>query len=146
LWNGSVPEYDDCEIWEAARATSAAPFYFPGIRIGPNNHKFWDGGLANNNPVDEVWAEKSLLFEQKEVKLIISLGTGQCETIKSRTKLLARHPAISKGGRLLANLTNVENVYGRFEDLMGAEKVEYFALILASSMKSVLQMSTKSVI
>ncbi|KAF9767481.1 hypothetical protein IL306_015342, partial [Fusarium sp. DS 682] len=106
LWDDSLPEYHFSTIWQASRATSAAPFYFPEANIGRS--KFWDGGLANNNPVDEVWAEKSLLFQKRAVNF------------------LARHPALSRGGRLLTNLTNVENVHRRFEDLMRAESIEYF--------------------
>ncbi|KAL6406396.1 putative calcium-independent phospholipase A2-gamma [Ilyonectria robusta] len=124
LWDGSLPEYHVCAIWEAARATSAAPFYFPAAKIG--HSRFWDGGLANNNPVDEVWVEKSLLFQKRAVKCVISLGTGRCEKAKKSNNLLAHHPAFSKGGQLLANLTNVENVHRRFEDLMRAESIEYF--------------------
>ncbi|KAF4454400.1 FabD/lysophospholipase-like protein [Fusarium austroafricanum] len=107
IFDGSLPEYHYSTIWQAARATSAAPFYFPEANIGRS--KFWDGGLANNNPVDEVWAEKSLLFQKRAVKCVISLGT-----------------AFSRGGRLLTNLTNVENVHRRFEDMMRAESIEYF--------------------
>jgi predicted acylesterase/phospholipase RssA len=48
----TVPsEYLGWPIWKAARATSAAPFYFPSFQ---NNGKvFVDGGLGWNNPVHE---------------------------------------------------------------------------------------------
>ncbi|KAI5456970.1 acyl transferase/acyl hydrolase/lysophospholipase [Mariannaea sp. PMI_226] len=124
LWDGSLPEHHYCPIWKAALATSAAPFYFPEASIG--HSKFWDGGVANNNPIDEVWVEKSLLFQKQAVKCVISLGTGRREMAKKSSNLLARHPAMSRGGRLLTNLTNVENVHRRFEDLMKAESIEYF--------------------
>ncbi|KAL5603360.1 hypothetical protein FOVSG1_006110 [Fusarium oxysporum f. sp. vasinfectum] len=124
LWDYSLPEYHFATIWQAARATSAAPFYFPEANIGRS--KFWDGGLANNNPVDEVWVEKSLLFQRRAVKCVISLGTGRCEKPRRSNSFLARHPALSRGGQLLTNLTNVENVHRRFEDLMRAESIEYF--------------------
>lgn len=39
-------------IWEAARATSAAPTYFPPMKLGDNNeYSFVDGGLQANNPL-----------------------------------------------------------------------------------------------
>jgi patatin-like phospholipase/acyl hydrolase len=44
-------EYKDWSIWEAARATCAAPTYFD--RFYKNNKIFVDGGLGFNNPVME---------------------------------------------------------------------------------------------
>lgn len=37
-----------CPIWQAARATSAAPLYLPSITI--NGVEFVDGGMECNNP------------------------------------------------------------------------------------------------
>ena len=51
-------DHDKISIREACRATSAAPTYLPAMDIpDKNGHmiKFWDGGLLNNNPVDQVW-------------------------------------------------------------------------------------------
>lgn len=39
----------DVKIWEAARATSAAPAYFAPITVG--NYTLVDGGLGANNPL-----------------------------------------------------------------------------------------------
>jgi len=39
----------DCKIWEAGRATSAAPVYFKPIQVG--NYTLVDGGLSANNPI-----------------------------------------------------------------------------------------------
>jgi patatin-like phospholipase/acyl hydrolase len=44
-------EYKNWSIWEAARATSAAPTYFD--RFYKNDKIFVDGGLGFNNPVME---------------------------------------------------------------------------------------------
>jgi patatin-like phospholipase/acyl hydrolase len=41
--------FADYKIWEAARATSAAPTYFPRIKLG--DYEYVDGGLGFNNPV-----------------------------------------------------------------------------------------------
>ena len=43
------------KIWEAARATSAAPAYFNPITIG--GHDYTDGGLGYNNPTSMAWDE-----------------------------------------------------------------------------------------
>jgi len=43
-------------IWEAARATSAAPMFFKSITIGQAGmtEEFIDGGLGANNPTEQV--------------------------------------------------------------------------------------------
>jgi patatin-like phospholipase/acyl hydrolase len=43
--------YGDWEIWQAGRATSAAPSYFDRMKVG--DYEFIDGGLGFNNPVGE---------------------------------------------------------------------------------------------
>ena len=37
------------KLWEAARATSAAPYYFEPIKVG--KYELVDGGLGANNPL-----------------------------------------------------------------------------------------------
>ncbi|KAB8220739.1 acyl transferase/acyl hydrolase/lysophospholipase [Aspergillus novoparasiticus] len=116
--------YPRCTVSQAARATSAAPFYFPEAKIGHN--KFWDGGLVNNNPIDETYDEKCLLFPSQMLNCVVSLGTGKCTKFMRSRNLLARHPAISRGGRILVNVTNVEAKHRRFEQRMIIDDVQYF--------------------
>lgn len=40
--------YPDMKIWEAARATSAAPAYFERLKY--KGEEFIDGGMGWNNP------------------------------------------------------------------------------------------------
>lgn len=42
-------DMDDVRIWQAARATSAAPVYFSPIQVG--DYKLVDEALAANNPL-----------------------------------------------------------------------------------------------
>ena len=69
-----------CEIWEAARATSAAPTFFKEVKIrieGGTTLHFVDGGLKCNNPVDIVMEEAEKLFGgDQSVGCIVSLGSG----------------------------------------------------------------------
>lgn len=82
------PNYypDDYKVWEAARATSAAPTYFPVANVGGGNglkssaKERWvlDGGVMSNNPT--VWAiseafRTGLATSLSDI-IIISLGTG----------------------------------------------------------------------
>jgi hypothetical protein len=72
-------------IWEAGRATSAAPIFFPRIFIGPDRAKqeFIDAGVGCNNPVKEVIKEADLVFgEERKVACIVSIGTGKASVIK----------------------------------------------------------------
>jgi predicted acylesterase/phospholipase RssA/pimeloyl-ACP methyl ester carboxylesterase len=63
------------KIWEAARATSAAPMYFPRVHIG--DRTYFDGGLESNNPVIEVIEEALEEFPGAKIDTIISIGTGE---------------------------------------------------------------------
>jgi len=70
----------ECKIWEAARATSAAPTFFKRIEIG-NNQPFIDGGLGCNNPSNVVLKEAKEIFSTRKIGCLISIGTGQVELI-----------------------------------------------------------------
>ncbi|KIJ39564.1 hypothetical protein M422DRAFT_174934, partial [Sphaerobolus stellatus SS14] len=74
----------NCMIWEAARATSAAPKFFEGISIaGPGypNQSYVDGGLGRNNPTKQILEEARLIFPDRHVACVISIGTGKPSTI-----------------------------------------------------------------
>ncbi|KAK4443152.1 acyl transferase/acyl hydrolase/lysophospholipase [Podospora aff. communis PSN243] len=76
----SVDSYSasDCTIWEAARATSAAPTFFDGIQIG--TQLFVDGAIEANNPVDIVRQEAESIwpdaFQRGWIQCLVSIGTG----------------------------------------------------------------------
>lgn len=69
----------DCRIWEAARATSAAPTFFEQIFIGPPgiSEPYIDGGLGCNNPIKQVLEEARTQFPGRHVACIVSIGTGR---------------------------------------------------------------------
>ncbi|PMD33055.1 phospholipase, patatin family protein [Hyaloscypha variabilis F] len=71
---------DDCTIWEAGRATSAASSFFDPILIGQFQKTFVDGGAGCNNPVEKVYEEALNIWGQgatKRIQCIVSVGTGQ---------------------------------------------------------------------
>ncbi|KAF9956871.1 hypothetical protein BGZ72_002382 [Mortierella alpina] len=86
--SGSLNEFlqkdkDNITIKLAVKATSAAPTYFPEVRhkgFQANDLIFWDGGLLNNNPIDQLWYERYDLVGREEshppISCVISLGTG----------------------------------------------------------------------
>ncbi|MCJ1418783.1 hypothetical protein MMC32_005134 [Xylographa parallela] len=76
-------EYN-CTIWEAARATSAAPTFFKRIKIGPlgSGIEYVDAGLGCNNPIKQVVAEAARIYgDDAQVACIVSIGTGQSGSV-----------------------------------------------------------------
>ncbi len=69
-----------CAIWEAARATSAAPSFFKpiSIKIPPPAITYVDGALGYNNPSQLALLEAQRIWNcaDKEACLV-SIGTGQ---------------------------------------------------------------------
>jgi hypothetical protein len=80
----SVDKYEsfDCAIWEAARATSAAPTFFKRIFIGipPMSEPFVDAGLGCNNPIKQLLNEAEYIFPHQHIACIVSIGTGHVTT------------------------------------------------------------------
>jgi hypothetical protein len=71
----------ELSVWEAARATSAAPGFFRAFHKDSNHHTYWDGALKLNNPIfaadDErrnIWPESSKLLPLPDI--VVSVGTG----------------------------------------------------------------------
>jgi len=75
--------HPECKIWEAARATSAAPTFFKRIEIG-RAQPFIDGGVGRNNPSWVVLDEASSLFGARPIGCLVSIGTGQVEAVAIR--------------------------------------------------------------
>ena len=68
------------KVWEAARASSAAPLYFPPFRYrdGDGNEIFLiDGGVAANNPSLVAYAAARKLYPEAKEFSILSLSTGE---------------------------------------------------------------------
>jgi predicted acylesterase/phospholipase RssA len=63
-----------CPIWQAARATSAAPWYFRPQKI--DGDKFVDGGLGSNNPCALLVNEAESQWPGRPIGTILSIGTG----------------------------------------------------------------------
>ncbi|KAH8888996.1 FabD/lysophospholipase-like protein [Thozetella sp. PMI_491] len=68
-----------CEIWEAARATSAAPYYFPSVVV--DGREMYDGGFGINNPslqalLAEVQPMEGAAADRLRGAVFVSIGTG----------------------------------------------------------------------
>ncbi len=81
-WGASM--LDSVRIWEAARATSAAPSFFDPCVIDAKC--FVDGGTGANNPIHQLWAEASCVYcedgasstwkLEDHLHCLVSIGTG----------------------------------------------------------------------
>jgi predicted acylesterase/phospholipase RssA len=69
---------DRCPIWQAARATSAAPSYFTPawVEVPAPGGWYIDGGLKHNNPSEVALAEAKRYWRAVRRVLIVSIGTG----------------------------------------------------------------------
>jgi predicted acylesterase/phospholipase RssA len=68
---------DRCPIWQAARATTAAPTYFPPAWVTLPSPAEWyiDGGVTQNNPSPVALKEAKELWKAKRC-FLVSVGTG----------------------------------------------------------------------
>jgi hypothetical protein len=79
-YNTDTTDASSARIWEAARATSAAPTFFESITI--NGVKYGDGGTGWNNPTAEAIAEAHSIWPGRRVGCLLSLGTGLEDAIQ----------------------------------------------------------------
>ena len=66
----------ECFLWEAARATTAAPIFFDKISLKASGATFVDGAMRLNNPIYELVREAERIFHQQSIGCIVSVGTG----------------------------------------------------------------------
>lgn len=76
------PAHQDVRVWEACRASTAAPTYFPafGLQVEGRMRSLIDGGVVANNPTACAIAEALRKDENVECTrdlLVLSVGTGQ---------------------------------------------------------------------
>ena len=128
----------ECTIWEAARATSAAPTFFKRIEIGRGKQPFIDDGLGHNNPSLLVLDEAKRLFTTRQIGCLVSIGTGQGEIISiQKPGLFQQVIPTNVIGALRSMATDCEKtheeVLGRFESLPNT----YFRLNVEHGMQDI---------
>ncbi|KAH8893896.1 calcium-independent phospholipase [Thozetella sp. PMI_491] len=106
--NKTMGQYgSEITIKKATRATSAAPTYFKELEW--NGLVFWDGGLLNNNPIDQLWAQRYDLVKPTEaepkVSCVVSLG---CGYVKPTSPSQSRFQLSSLVMSLIGFATNTE--------------------------------------
>jgi len=153
----------DITIWEAARATTAAPSFFKPQKLGqgPNAQLYVDAALGVNNPIKQLLDEAEKEFgTSRRLGLILSIGTGTRKTELSPPdrgllKNWIRGPSFyinlvktmkdkttdseAPHGDLEARLGQYSGLYFRFSVPGAAEQVKLHHYKRMSSLKSLTQ-------
>lgn len=88
----------ELSIWEAARATTAAPGYFKAFHCSKNGHTYEDGALRLNNPVLAADYERQVIWPERchlPPDVLVSIGTGYFADVKVKSS--DPGPAIGTG-------------------------------------------------
>jgi hypothetical protein len=113
-------------IWEAARATTAAPFYFDPVEI--SNRKFGDGGFGTNNPAEEMFWEVTHMnggeAKNHGIALLLSIGTGESKISRFANGAFAQYWAYFNAAKKLASDSN--RAHYSLEGLKDHLKIPYF--------------------
>lgn len=124
---------DKCYIWQAARATSAAPTFFKPatIDIPPPKATYVDGGLQNNNPAQLAISEARKIWTKAKQFAVVSIGTGRLKAVQitdaqgnssskgsRRAKVLKLIPGATTASRIPVGLQEVEKMAQACVDLV----------------------------
>lgn len=78
--NFPLSEALSATIWQAARATSAAPTFFLPVVI--NGVRYGDGGTGWNNPIELAIDEAHNIWPNRAIGCLVSIGTGLEDAIQ----------------------------------------------------------------
>ncbi|XP_051885776.1 calcium-independent phospholipase A2-gamma isoform X1 [Pristis pectinata] len=102
------------KLWQAIRASSAAPGYFQEYAIGSDLHQ--DGGLLINNPCALAIHECKRLWPNTPFQCVISLGTGRYETLG---KINVTYTSLkTKLTNVISSATDTEEVHTMLDALL----------------------------
>lgn len=108
------------KLWEAIRASAAAPSYFEEFKSGEYLHQ--DGGILVNNPCAVALHEAKQLWPNNSIQCVISFGTGRTPNrICENTEKSAKIPISSwkeKFYSILNSATDTEGVHTMLNDLL----------------------------
>lgn len=119
---------DSHQIWQIARATAAAPFYFEPMQL--EDRVFLDGGFGTNNPTQEAVRDLESLYNGiLNDTCVVSVGSGlasECGSPKHPSKI----PWIRSIEAILAItrqiVTQTESTNRTVSDFLEHSHVSYF--------------------
>ncbi|KAG9930641.1 FabD/lysophospholipase-like protein, partial [Aureobasidium melanogenum] len=122
---------NELEVWEAAAATSAAPFYFKPYTHTRTGTSYIDGGLYHNNPVYVANRERKLIWPaiaDKHPDMLLSIGTGKNPSAPQREALERRsssprddHTPNAPTNKFGGIRRTLNALYQRFDNILDAE-------------------------
>ncbi|XP_074683592.1 calcium-independent phospholipase A2-gamma isoform X2 [Strix aluco] len=102
------------KLWQAIRASSAAPGYFQEYVLGNDLHQ--DGGLLLNNPSALAVHECKCLWPNVPLQCLVSLGTGRYE---SEGKTSVTYTSLkAKLTNVISSATDTEEVHTMLDALL----------------------------
>lgn len=116
-------------IWEAARATTAAPSFFDPVSIGPYQKKYVDGGMGANNPVRHTVQIAKEIWPEADIACLVSIGCGTTRLQSVPTQLLDMMQYLAESERTAEMFARsnrdmtVADRYFRFNVSHGMEKI-----------------------
>ncbi|KAH7081680.1 acyl transferase/acyl hydrolase/lysophospholipase [Paraphoma chrysanthemicola] len=118
------------KIWEALRATSAAPTFFEEMQFGVPKVTYLDGGVGFNNPCAEVDYAAKALWEGRSIGVIVSVGTG-LQSIPSVKKMASWLPFglgtdISLASALAGMATSTARVDNELKRMYNNSDTKYY--------------------
>lgn len=106
----------DCKhkMWQAIRASSAAPGYFQEFVLGKELHQ--DGGLLINNPTALAIHECKCLWPNTPLQCVLSLGTGRYqEGVKNSATYTSLKTKLT---HVISSATDTEEVHTMLDALL----------------------------
>lgn len=109
----------DIRVWEAALATSAAPYYLPPFRKPENGTMYVDGAVFANCPASFAYNETKALWPHHaaSLDLLVSLSTGQQPKPRSHGGLqkLIRNGILRTFANMLMHQSDSNESWEKFE-------------------------------
>ncbi|XP_035379457.1 calcium-independent phospholipase A2-gamma [Electrophorus electricus] len=102
-------------MWQAIRASSAAPGYFQEYVLGNDLHQ--DGGLLINNPTALAIHECKCLWPNTPLQCVVSLGTGRYEAT-SKSASGTSTSLKTKLTHVISSATDTEEVHTMLDALL----------------------------
>lgn len=102
------------EVWQAIRASSAAPGYFQEFKF--NTSILLDGGMLVNNCTGVAHAEASSLWPNESIQCVVSVGSGK---FKPRDVIQANATSLyEKAHGLVYSATDTETIHMILQNLI----------------------------